>query len=175
MSKYVKGLVQKELEKRFDGLNEFMVVNTVGIDGITNNKLRGILKQKGIDITVVKNSLMVKALENMGVKNSEKLFSGSCTIAYGGDSIVDVAKEIIDWMKKIKALEIKGAYIEGVCLDPRAAMEVSKMPTKAQLQGTIILIAQTPGAKVAGAIAGPAGVIAGCIKSIIEKAEKDAA
>jgi ribosomal protein L10 len=175
MSKYVKGLVQKELEKRFDGLNEFMVVNTVGIDGVTNNKLRGILKQKGIDITVVKNSLMVKALDNMGVKNSEKLFSGSCTIAYGGDSIVDVAKEIIDWMKKIKALEIKGAYIEGVCLDPRAAMEVAKMPTKAQLQGTIILIAQTPGAKVAGAIGGPAGVIAGCIKSIIEKAEKDAA
>lgn len=152
-----------------------MVVNTVGIDGVTNNKLRGILKQKGIDITVVKNSLMVKALDNMGVKNSEKLFSGSCTIAYGGDSIVDVAKEIIDWMKKIKALEIKGAYIEGVCLDPRAAMEVAKMPTKAQLQGTIILIAQTPGAKVAGAIGGPAGVIAGCIKSIIEKAEKDAA
>jgi hypothetical protein len=54
-------------------------------------------------------------------------------------------------------------------------MEVAKMPTKAQLQGTIILIAQTPGAKVAGAIGGPAGVIAGCIKSIIEKAEKDAA
>ena len=52
---------------------------------------------------------------------------------------------------------------------------LSKMPTRVELQGQVVHIALTPGANVAGALLGSGGVIAGCIESVIEKLEKDAA
>ena len=103
------------------------------------------------------------------------LFTGPCAIAYGGESIVDVAKEIALWRDKLPGFEIKGAFVEGQVLDAKAADALSKMPGPAQLKGEIIALANSPGLNLAGALAGPAQHIAGCIKTIIENAEKQAA
>jgi large subunit ribosomal protein L10 len=179
MSYYVKGLVQKEYEKRFTGIDSFLVMKTIGISGLDNNVIRGALKSKGIRMMVVKNSLMRKALESLGHSPAGQLFdSGPCTVVFGGDSIVDVAKEIDVWMQKQKKkpiMAIRGAYVEGDILDATAASGLHKMPTRAEQQGIIVGITLAPGASIAGALLGPGGIIAGCVKSVIEMKEKEAA
>lgn len=176
MSYAVKGLVQNEYTKRFDGVSSFMVLQTIGISGVDNNKMRGELKKKGVKMMVVKNSLMRRALESLGHPKGGQLFgSGPCTVVFGGDSIVDVAKTLESWLKKNKALTIKGAYVEGEALNAAAAKGLSKMPTRAELQGQILRIAMAPGANVAGCLVGPGSAIAGCVKTLIEKKEKEAA
>ncbi|HSV27507.1 MAG TPA: 50S ribosomal protein L10 [Sedimentisphaerales bacterium] len=175
MSKYVKGLVQKQLEKAFSGVNEFVVVSVKGINGVNNNVIRGALRQNNIRISVVKNNLARNAFKNMGLEVSKGLFAGPCAIVYGGDSIVDVAKQMVFWAGKNKELEIKGAFLDGLVMDSRQAVALSKMPSRAELQGSIVRAAMSPGAKVAGAVAAPASGIAGCIKRLVEKLEKEAA
>lgn len=176
MSYLVKSLVRDEYTKKFDGVKEFVVVNMTGTSGVDNNILRGELKKKGIRMTVVKNSLMCLALRNLQMDGACSIFeSGPCTVAYGGDSAVDVAKELVNWSKKIKTLEFRGAYVDGIALDGAGAKELSKMPNRAELQGQVAQLILSPGARVAGALLGPGGVIAGCVKSVIEKHEKEAA
>ncbi len=175
MSYLVKNLVQNEYEKVFNGISEFIVVDLTGVSGVDNNILRGELKKKGIHLTVVKNSLMRMALQKMGLDAACGVFSaGSCTVAYGGDSVVDIAKEIVDLAKKIKAITPKGAYVDGVLMSADGVKELSKMLTRVELQGQVVQLALTPGANVAGALLGPGGVIAGCVKSVIEKLEEAA-
>lgn len=176
MSKFVKELLQKELESQFNGVTEFVVVDIDGVEGTVNNEMRTLLSEKGVKLRVVRNSLMRKVAKELNMPAAAELFvNGPCTVAFGGDSVVDVAKEMVQWNKKIKAFELKGAYVDGTLIDGPSVVNLSKMPNRAELLSQVVQITQSPAANLAGAIVGPASIIAGCVKTIIENKEEEAA
>ena len=175
MSKYVKGLLEKQLERKFTDITDFVVLDFKGIGGNDNNEMRGVLKEKGIGITLVRNAMMRRALETLDLADAGTFFlEGPTAVAFGGDSVVDVAKEMADWVKKFPDVEFKGAFVDGTVVDAASAKSLAKIKRRSELQGDVVLIAQSPGSNLAGAIAGPAGAIAGCIKSLVEKLEEAA-
>lgn len=176
MGKQVKQLLADELQKKFSSVSDFIVVDLMGIDGITNNRLRGQLRQKGISLTMVRNAMVKKAFKAMGKENAAGLFeTGSCTIAYGAESIVDLAKELKAVNIGKVPIKFRGAYLEGSVLDSAAAGSLVNMKTRTEMLGEIVMLANSPARRIAGAIVSPARKIAGCVKAISEKAEKAAA
>lgn len=171
MSKKVKGFIQEELRQRYQGTDQCLVVSVRGLSGVENNELRGALLNKDIRLNVVKNSLARRAFADLGLEAASDLFDGPCAVVVGGESIVDAAKVVKEWADKLEHLAIKGALVEGQVLDEQGAIALSKMPNRRELQGQIVACALSPGSRLAGAIGGPAGYIAGCVKALVEKLE----
>jgi len=175
MSRRVKGYIESEYQTRFAEVKDCLVVSLRGLSGVQNNELRGDLLSKQIHVSVVKNSLASRAFKDLGREGLGEVLTGPCAIAYGGDSIIDVAKVMMEWSKKLEPLEIKGGFLEGTVLDAQAGKELAKMPNRQELQGMVVGQALSPGSNLAGALGGPAGHIAGCVKTLVEKLEESEA
>ena len=176
MSSYMKGLLQAEYKGRFAEVGDFLVIETKGVNGNDNNEMRGVLKSKGIKLTTVKNAMMQRALATLERDAAIELFErGPCTVAYGGEGVVDIARAIAEWSRKIETIKVKGAFVDGQAMDSQAADALSKMPSRVELQGAIVMLANSSGVRVANVLAGSGGIVAGCIKSLIDKLEKEAA
>jgi len=170
-------LLQAELGKRISEQNiqDFLVVSVKGVGGIDNNIIRGELKARGIGLMVVKNSLFRRALKERNMEAAAELFTGPCAVVYGSDSIVDAAKQIVEWQAKVPSIEIKGAFLEGSTLDGKQAKQLSKMPTPQELKGRILMLVYSPAGRFASSLVSPAALVAGCIRAIVEKGQKQAA
>jgi len=124
----------------------------------------------------VRNAMAAKALETAGLKGAGALLKGTNAVVYGGESIVDLVKELVEQAKKVDKLKIKGSYVDGQILDDNATKALAKLPNKKELQAMIVGQILGPGRKIAGQLKAPAIKLAGQIKAVEEKAkEKEAA
>lgn len=173
MSKQVKELMMRDYRDRLEGIQDALVISIRGVPANTNNELRQTLLSKNIHITVMRNNLAKHVFEGSGLAALSPALKGPTALAYGAESVVDVARELLEWAKKVENLELKGAVLEGEFYEGEKGIErLSKMPTREEALGQLVTLILSPGRNLAGAVGGPGGAIAGILKSIQEKLEK---
>ncbi len=175
MSKMVKKLLADDLRKSLGGVRDVLVVSVNGIDGIENNSMRVALREKNIRVQVVKNSLARRLLNEIGLEPAAQFLEGPSAVAWGGPSIVELAKEMTQWAAKVKKLAIKGGLTGGVALTKDQVTALSKLPSREELLSRVIGLALSPGRRVAGLVIAPAGRLVSQIKTKAEGAPADAA
>ena len=63
MSKRIKNLLADEFSQRLEGVNDALLVNVIGLDANQSVVLRRQLREKNIELMVVKNGLAKRATE----------------------------------------------------------------------------------------------------------------
>ncbi len=171
MSRKTKQFVTNEYASWYEGVDSACVVDLTGLDANSNHKLRGELRNKGIELRVIKNSMARRAFADGPLDPLGKALKGPCALAHGGDSIVDVAKELVRLAKEMDAITLKVGMIEG---DPELMRvdDLAKMKSRAELQGEVLMLALSPWRRVAGCATAPWAVVAGCVKALADKDEE---
>lgn len=175
MSKPVKNMIVDMYKQRFGDLSEAMLIDIRGIEANTNNELRTGLAQKGIRITVLKNTLAHRAFTDTDLAPLNDLIDGPSALVYGeGEdvSVVQVAREMIDWVKKIKQVELKGAVLDGIVFGPDQIKALSNYPTREEAQAKVVQLLLSPASKVSSQATSPGCKIAGILKELTERLEK---
>lgn len=175
MSKPVKELIQKDYEGRFDGLEGALVVDIRGIGANQNNELRLNLLEQRIRVTVVKNTLARKAITGTPLEAVGPALDGPSALCYGieGATVIDVARSLVDWAKKIEKLDLKGAVLDGEYFDGEAGVKrLSTFPTREEAQAKVVSLILAPGGKVVGAAMAPGSRLVSIIEQVKEKLEK---
>ena len=177
MSKKVKSLIERDLKNRLGGVDGVGVINPRGINAIKNNQIRRKLREKGLRMTVVKNSLVRRATKDSKLNGFDKLLEGPSAVIYGQASASAIARLLLDEKKTDEKIELRGVFFDGeVYIGEEGVKQVSKMPTREEAIGLIVAAMLSPGKKLAGALKGPGSKLGAILKTIEDKAkEKEAA
>jgi large subunit ribosomal protein L10 len=173
MSKPVKELVVADYRKRFGDLEGALVVDIRGINANDNNALRMNLATKEIRVTVVKNTLARQSFAGTRLEGLSRVLDGPAAIAYGGTSVVDVARALVEWAKKIDKLSLKGAILDGEVYSGAAGVKrLSTFPTRVEAQAKVVQLILSPARNVVGAAVSPGARVLAIVKEITDRLEK---
>ncbi len=167
MSKPIKELILADYNKRFDDVEAALVIDIRGMDANDNNALRLDLASKDIRVTIVKNSLARKAFAGTGLEPIIGSLQGPSALAYGAESVVDVAREMVAWARKLEHLELRAAVLDGELFEGQAGVaRLSQYPTRLEAQARAVQLVLTPAATLVAAMLGPPSGILSIVKEI---------
>ena len=172
MSKAVKEFMMQDYRDRLGDLEDAIVVSLRGIDANSNNAIRNGLRKKDIHVSVVRNKLFAQTFADTKLGELSPVLTGANALAYGAESVVEVAREFVDLMKEFPDIELKGAVLDGELYAGSDGVErLSKFPTRDEAIAEDVTLVLGPGRKLMGALKGPGGNLAGVIKAIQDKLE----
>mgnify|MGYP001036780208 FL=1 len=156
-------LVQAAAEK-FESAASVVIVDYRGltVEEVTN--LRKQLRDAGVEMKVIKNSILSRAAKKVGLDGLDEVFTGPTAVAFSNDDVVAPAKIIDEFAKDAKALEIKGGVIEGKVSSVEQITALAKLPNREGLLSMLLSVLQAPVRNVAYAV-----------KAVAEKEDGDAA
>jgi large subunit ribosomal protein L10 len=135
--------------------------------------LRRLCFQKEVQLSVVKNTLLSKAMDRVEGKDFSELKdvlrgNTGLMIAETGNG---PAKLIQEFRKKSKRPILKGAYIEeSVYVGDDSLEMLASLKSKDELIGDIILLLQSPAKNVISGLKSGGGKLAGILKTLEERA-----
>ena len=94
MSKQVKDLITKDFASRLDGVEDAVLVKVVGLNADKTFRLRRELRNKNIELMVIRNGLARRATEGTSLSPALNKMDGALAFAWGAEDFVSLAKEI---------------------------------------------------------------------------------
>jgi large subunit ribosomal protein L10 len=167
MSKFVKQLVTRDIARQLQGVEDAVMVSTLGMDANTTNQLRGELEKKNIRLMMVKNSLGRRAAEGSNLAPMFEGASGPVAVCWGSTDFVALVKEIVRLDKdggQFSKFKAEGGVLDGEKLSPTQLAAVSKWPSREEQISILVGQILSPGATLSGALLGPGGKLASQIK-----------
>lgn len=165
-AKAVQGL-QQDLERS----TAVIVTEYRGLKVAELQELRRKLRPRGIEYHVVKNSLFGRAADGSGRGALRSLLTGPTAVALGTSDEVEFAKGLIDETRTFKTLKIVGGFLGGRAMSAEDVQSLAKLPSKLQLQATLVGSLQAPLAQAVAVLQAP---LAQLIRVLEAKSQKAA-
>ncbi len=173
MTKEQKNEAIEVLKEKFNQYNNFYVTNTEALTVAQSTKLRRICFEKNVEVTVAKNTLIRKALEQI----DDERFSGVYDSLNGVTALMfsengkEPAMIISDFRKSTNTEKpvLKAAYIDSAVFVGNDQLDTLKtLKSKNDLIGEIIGLLQSPAKNVISGLNAGAK-LAGIIKALEDR------
>ncbi|MBS4040605.1 MAG: 50S ribosomal protein L10 [Flavobacterium sp.] len=171
MTREEKSRVIEDLTAQLASSNVVYLADISGLDAETTSNLRRACFKAGIQLNVVKNTLLEKAMEASEFEYGElpSVLKGntSIMIAESGNA---PAKLIKEFRKKSDKPILKGAFIhQAVFIGDNQLDALIALKSKEEVIGEIIGLLQSPAKNVVSALKSGGSTIAGLVKTLSER------
>jgi len=171
MKREEKNVIIQELTEKLNRFDHFYLADISNLNASDTSMLRRKCFDKSINLVVVKNTLLRKALEQ-SEKNFEDIYDAlkdSTSVMFSETGNVP-AKLIKEFRKTHDRPLLKAAYVEQSFYFGDDKVDVlAKLKSREELIGDIVLILQSPAKTVISSLQSGGGKLAGIIKTLSEK------
>ena len=173
MKKEEKNQVVEALAEKLNNNNNFYIADISELNAEDTSTLRRLCFKRDVTLTVVKNTLLKKAMEKTD-KDLEALYEilkGPTSIMFS-ESGNTPAKLIKEFRKTSSRPILKGAYIEEMTYIGDEQLDfLVALKSKNELVADIILLLQSPVTNVVSALQSGGNILSGVVKTLSERAE----
>ena len=134
----------KEISEKAKKSQTIIVCEYRGLTVAQIQEVRRALHKEKAEMNVYKNSLVERAVDELGYNDLNSVLTGPNAIVFSEDVIAG-AKVIAKYAKRHKdVLVVKGGIVEGKFVDAKGIIEVSKLPGKEGLLSMFLSCLQAP-------------------------------
>ena len=158
-----------EITERIKNSHSMVIVSYAGITVEEITELRAQFRKAGVDYVVLKNTLVRRALDDMGINGLDAVLEGPSAFAFGMTDAVAPAKIVTEFIAKNAktkkdAMQIKAGLVDGQVLDVAGVKALAELPPKE------VLIAKMMGSLNAP-ITNFVGVLSATLRSLVYAVE----
>jgi large subunit ribosomal protein L10 len=172
MSKYVKELMMDQLRSDLDGNRSLLILDLKNLDAVAEHGLRRDLRKKSIHLRVLKNSLARRVFADLGMDGLSRFLEGPSAMAWGGEGITELAKEISSQVKTLKKPAIKGGVVEGVVVGPEQVDDITKLPSREVLIGQVIALLLGPAREALSLLSSGGSTLVGQLEALAKRQQE---
>lgn len=133
-----------DITKKFQDAQAVIVVDYRGLTVGEVTDLRKQLRDAGIEMRVLKNTMLRRAAEAAGLEGMEDIFKGPTAVAFSNEEVVAPAKIMAEFAKTAENLEIKGGVLEGKVASVEEINQIATLPSREGLLSMLLSVLQAP-------------------------------
>lgn len=176
MRKEQKEQLIESLCEEIKAFPHLYIADIGGMDSVLTSKLRRAAFRKEVKLTVVKNALLIKAMERSGFDYSElfPVIKGETCIMLSNinNAPAKLIKEFRAAEKKSPKPVLKGAYVEECFYVGEQHLDaLVNIKSKNELIADVVALLQSPIKNVVSGLQSAGNTICGVLETLSEKAE----
>ena len=171
MTRQEKKEAIKNLKEALAGVKTLYLADIAGLDAAQTSAFRRACFKENIQLQVVKNTLLAKAMEASDHDFGEltEILKGNTSLMFSVSGNAP-AKVIKNFRKKSDKPILKGAFIEeAVYIGDDQIDALVAIKSKEELVGEIITLLQSPAKNVVSALQSGGGKLSGILKTLSER------
>lgn len=172
MTKTEKIQFTESLVEQFNEHDSFYLLNIGDMPVLKSNEFRNKLREKGLKVQMIKNTLIKKALEQTEGDFSElnPVLEGSSALVFVGETANAPAKTVKDFRGDGNRPMLKAASIEqAFYIGDEQLDTLSKLKSKEELVAEVISLLQSPAKNVISSLQSGGGKLAGILQTLSER------
>lgn len=155
-----KKVVVSDIKEKFQAAKGVVLIDYRGLTVEEVTGLRKSFRESGVEYVVLKNTLIKRAADDLGIEGLTPFLEGPTAVAFGMQDPVAPAKIIQEFIDKNKKTEIKVGLVDGKVIDAAGVKTLSQLPSKEVLLAKMLGSMNAP-------ITGLVTVLGGTLRQLV--------
>ncbi|OLZ10963.1 50S ribosomal protein L10 [Sulfobacillus thermosulfidooxidans] len=133
-----KAQIIEETREELEGSSSAVLANYRGLTVQQLNQLRENLRKGGVTLRVIKNTLIKRAADEVGIEGLEPYLEGPTAVAFSHDDPVAAAKLMTQAAREFRKIEIKAGILGKRAIAAQEVRNLAELPSREVLLGKLV-------------------------------------